>query len=373
VKLTHDTAVEARRGSQAALARCRGVASSLRLPGIRPSALFAATVLTELPVIWVRMLLVLAGAALVLLLKGDSTGGAEGLVKLALIPTGWSLLALLTPAGGGWWWRQKMGGREPSLRERAAYQDAVETIRSLTPAPIRLPTSWFVIDAPQPDAAVCGEWLVLSRGLLESEWLAAVLAHELGHVNSSDGKLTAAINRLVINPPARKDYSDHGRTVVLAADAVSLSISLIGGLAWLIRKAIRFAGGGVALRLLAPFWGSYWREREYAADQYAARLGQGEELADFLELHALIHDHPVPFIWLTEHTHPPTELRIDRLRNASSRPVAVAPGSEPVKTAPAGPPAAGPDGPALTEPDPCAESSLRSAGMALPTSAGHIP
>jgi hypothetical protein len=28
----------------------------------------------------------------------------------------------------------------------------------------------------------------------------------------------------------------------------------------------------------------------------------------------LIHDHPVPFIWLTEHTHPPAELRIDRLR-----------------------------------------------------------
>ena len=60
---------------------------------------------------------------------------------------------------------------------------------------------------------------------------------------------------------------------------------------------------------------SYWREREYTADQYAAALGQAEELADFLEIHALIHDHPVPLIWLTEHTHPPTELRIDKLRN----------------------------------------------------------
>ncbi len=29
-----------------------------------------------------------------------------------------------------------------------------------------------------------------------------------------------------------------------------------------------------------------------------------------------MHDHPVPFIWLTEHTHPPTELRVDRLRNS---------------------------------------------------------
>jgi Zn-dependent protease with chaperone function len=65
---------------------------------------------------------------------------------------------------------------------------------------------------------------------------------------------------------------------------------------------------------MAPGWGSYWREREYTADEHAASLGQAEELADFLETHALIHDHPVPFIWLTEHTHPPTELRIDRLR-----------------------------------------------------------
>jgi hypothetical protein len=32
----------------------------------------------------------------------------------------------------------------------------------------------------------------------------------------------------------------------------------------------------------------------------------------------LIHDHPVPFIWMTEHTHPPTELRIDRLRASTN-------------------------------------------------------
>lgn len=45
----------------------------------------------------------------------------------------------------------------------------------------------------------------------------------------------------------------------------------------------------------------------------------------------------------------------------------VAPGAEPVKAAPSGPPAAGPFGPTLTEPTPSAEQSLRSAGKALPT------
>jgi len=45
----------------------------------------------------------------------------------------------------------------------------------------------------------------------------------------------------------------------------------------------------------------------------------------------------------------------------------VAPGAEPVKAAPPGPPTAGPDGPTLTEPTPSAEQSHRSAGKALPT------
>lgn len=49
----------------------------------------------------------------------------------------------------------------------------------------------------------------------------------------------------------------------------------------------------------------------------------------------------------------------------------VAPGAEPVKGAPSGPPAAGPCGPTLTEPAPSAEQSLRSAGKALPTSQQH--
>jgi hypothetical protein len=55
-----------------------------------------------------------------------------------------------------------------------------------------------------------------------------------------------------------------------------------------------------------------WLAEQYAAttDQLGVLLG----CADFLEIHGLIHDHPIPFIWLAEHTHPPTELRIDRLR-----------------------------------------------------------
>jgi len=313
-------------------------------------------------------------ALLVLLLKGDPTGGAEGLAELALIPTAWSLFALITPLGGGWWWRTNMGGREPSERERSAYCDALELLSGHASHTLREPSGWFVIDSPQPDAAVCGDTLMVSRGLFESEYLPAVLAHELGHLNSSDDKLTAALNRVVIHPPptSREREPRQRAMAILADDRVTLTITLIGALIWLLRKTVAFAKGGLGLRITAPFWGSYWREREYVADQYAASLGQAEELADFLEIHALIHDHPVPFIWLTEHTHPPSELRVDRLREAGSGPlVQVAPGSEPVKAAPSEPPAAGPDGPALTEPKPSAGRALMWAGRALPRSRGH--
>lgn len=294
-----------------------GLLRTLRLPSIPTLALYAATILTELPVLFARMCIVFAVAVIVLATRGESILAAERYVELAWIPTAWSIFALITPLGGGWWWLNNMGGREPSERERAAYNDAIDLLNAQSGLALRLPGMWFVTDEPQPDAAVCGNTLMLSRGLLEGEYLPAVLAHELGHLASSDGKLTAAINRLIINPfPKTRERQRRERTptMIPAEGRLLLTVTLFGAALWGVRWVVRFAGGGFGLMLLTSFWGSYWREREYLADQHAASLGQAEELADFLEVHALMHDHPIPFIWLTEHTHPPTELRIDRLR-----------------------------------------------------------
>jgi Zn-dependent protease with chaperone function len=292
---------------------------ALRLPSLSTLCLYAATLVAEVPVLITRLILVFFAAALVLFIKTGSPAGAEGIAELAWIPTAWSVFALVTPLGGGWWWAQNMGARKPSEREQSAYQDAVDLLQAHSPAPLRLARSWFVLDEPQPDAAVCDNTLILSRGLLESEHLAAVLAHELGHLASSDGKLTAAINRLIINPlPNMRERRRREKgVVVVGGDRLLLTTTLFGASIWALRRIVGFAQGGFGLRITSPFWGSYQREREYTADQHAARLGQGDELADFLEIHALINDHPVPFIWLTEHTHPPTELRIDRLRKTS--------------------------------------------------------
>jgi Zn-dependent protease with chaperone function len=243
------------------------------------------------------------------------------------------MLALLTPVGSAWWWRTRAGARSPSAREVAAYNDAVDLLQAHADRPLALPARWFVLDMPQPDAAVCGNALMLSRGLLESEDLPAVLAHELGHLASPDGRLTAALNRLVIfsspfGPTAEEHQQQpHEQQRVdeparEPRDDAQLLWSAVLCVARVLAKIAIFAKGGFGLKITGPILARYWRAREYKADQYAANLGQADELADFLEIHALIHDHPVPFIWLTEHTHPPTELRIDRLRNNRRHPIA---------------------------------------------------
>jgi hypothetical protein len=86
-----------------------------------------------------------------------------------------------------------------------AYNDAIDLLQSHSSTRLPLPQSWFVIDTPPPDAAVSGNTLMLSRGLLESDHLPAVIAHELGHLATPDGRLTAALNRLILPRPGRFD------------------------------------------------------------------------------------------------------------------------------------------------------------------------
>ena len=283
--------------------------------GFSPAALvmYAATLTLELPVVVLRLLLAYILALIALAITGHPAIDANTLSLVALLPTLWSVLALAWPGGSGWWWRQQIGGRRPSQREQLAYHDALELLRDNTREPLTEPGMWFVLDTPEPDAAVLGNTLMLSRGLLESPHLPAVLAHELGHLATPDGQVTAALNRLVIHPAIYdpEPQERHHRRQPPLDDELFILIAVA---VWAAKKLLAFLRGGLGLYLLHPIWGHYWRRREYTADQHAATLGQADELADFLEIHALLHDHPIPYIWLTDHTHPPTELRIDQLR-----------------------------------------------------------
>ena len=200
-------------------------------------------------------------------------------------PLIFSVATLLLPLGG-WLWQQQSGGRTPSERERLIYEDALAVLSQADPS-LRPPRRWFVLDEPSVNAAAYADTLMIARGLIESGYLEAVLAHELGHLNSSDARLTAALHRLT-TPPRRR----------LRFPLRTLGFLVSGALGvWLMRLPLS----------------AYWREREFQADRYAASLGQGEALMRFLDQHALEHDLPVPFRWLTEHSHPSTEHRIDRL------------------------------------------------------------
>ncbi|MFI4992435.1 MAG: M48 family metalloprotease [Solirubrobacterales bacterium] len=288
--------------------------------------LYALTVVLEAPVIAVRWVLVVIVGTIMSVVGGPAISG-NVLLLIALAPTLWSVFALISPVGSGWWWRQHLGGREPSQREQLAYQDAVEHLQAKSLEPLPLPASWFVLDLNEPDTGVVGNALMLSRGLLEMS-VAALLGHELRHLGSLDGRITLALNRLIMFPP-KKTAEEHQEqrqqqprsdVHVVAEDPVIWAILALRAFLWIIRKAIRFAKGGLGLWLTIPLWGRYWRAREYAADHYAATLGQADELADFLEVHALLYDRPIPHMWLTDTDHDFTELRIDKLRNYRHEP-----------------------------------------------------
>jgi Zn-dependent protease with chaperone function len=196
-----------------------------------------------------------------------------------------SAATLILPLGG-WLWQQQEGSRSPSERERFVFEDALATLKHADPK-LRPPRRWCVLDTYELNAAVYADTLMLTRGLLDSGYLECVLAHELGHLNSSDARVTAALHRLTTQPRRRMPKG--------------------------LRLITLIATGGLPMWLTRAPWGAYWRQREHQADEYAAKLGQAASLARFLETNALDEDLPVPFMWLTDTSHPHVEHRIDRL------------------------------------------------------------
>jgi Zn-dependent protease with chaperone function len=132
---------------------------------------------------------------------------------------------------------------------------------------------------------------MVTRAILDSAAFPAVLAHELGHLNSSDARVTAAVYRLTTPP----------------REPVGFPFRLI----------TYVASGRAAMALTRSPWAAYWRHREKVADEYAARLGQGAVLADYLDTHALAGDLPTPFKFLSSDSHPWTEHRIEGVDAAS--------------------------------------------------------
>ncbi len=265
--------------------------------------LLVLTILIELVSAWIRYRVMFSVFSFVL----------EDAISLILAnivgygPLIWSVLNALGLPGGGFQTRRALGARELSQRERDAFSQALAQL----PAQTRAPRWIYALDAPFEQGYVIGSALYLTRPALQSPYLPALIAHELGHLNTSDGRLLLALNRLTLPFFQALGITVAGDTAsddpLLARLARKQTGCIRSGLVLMLT----LMGGGFGGRLLGFLWVRYWRAREYAADRYAAELGQADLLADFLEIQAQPFDMATPFMQGMVHDY--TELRIDRL------------------------------------------------------------
>jgi Zn-dependent protease with chaperone function len=218
----------------------------------------------------------------------------------------WATSGLILPMGAGPYMADGLGARRPTQTELDVYHDAIDTLKVRDTA-IRLPKHLYVLDQNDLNACVIADTLIVNRELLNTGYAEAIIAHELGHLNSMDTRVTVAVNRLGSLARGTQPLRQ-ARTDMIAKGQ---SLGCIAGTVMLI---IRLCAGALPTAIMAPAWAAWWRHREYAADEFAAHLGQAEHLANLLEVHGLLYDTPIRRVWTTTHTHPPVALRIERLR-----------------------------------------------------------
>ncbi|HSZ13084.1 MAG TPA: M48 family metalloprotease [Solirubrobacteraceae bacterium] len=270
----------------------RGLAS--QSPGI---VLYTVTLAGQLFAAIARALI----ASVVLEIVGLLTGWTIPVNAISLAvgfaPLAVSLLSVLCPPLvapiDGRWWEMSQGGRAPEQDEREAFQRAFNELQAVDPT-LRPPRHWFVAEEPACNASAYASSLCVNRGLLESPYAAAVIAHEMGHLRSSDTHLTSALSLLLIRP----------MTTPGLYPLWSLPFRCLG---WV-------ASGQAVFWFTGNTWEMYWRTREFAADEYAARLGQAHALAQSLTRESLPHERPIPHMRFSRATHPYTKPRIARLQ-----------------------------------------------------------
>jgi Zn-dependent protease with chaperone function len=271
--------------------------------GVGPGALlYVATLAGQLSAAVARWLIAAVTLDVVAWLTGWPIPVGQLSLTIAFAPLLASLLCLLCPPLmdpiAGRWWEMSCGGRPPEQDEHEAFEQAITQLRAADPT-VRAPRHWFVAEDAARNAAAYAGSLRLDRGLLESPYLAAVLAHELAHLRSSDARLTSALNLLLLAPMDTPSVRP-------------LRSFALRGLLWV-------ACGQAVLSLTANAWEMYWRSREIAADEYAARLGLGFGLASALEADSLPHEQPIARMRFSRSTHPYTKPRIVKLRAPGSK------------------------------------------------------
>lgn len=212
-----------------------------------------------------------------------------GAVIIAFLPVVLSLLTLTVLPGGYGLSAKELDAREPNDEEREILLGAQRQILAEAPEGTIGPTRWLVLNKPDENAFVLGTTIYIHWGLIDSEYLGPVLAHELGHLNHGDGRLMLALRRFV---PPPLSYIPMERIGCLALPLMAF-------------------GGGAGLMLMTPLWNRHWQRREFLADRFAYECGQAVGLIEFLELYEFF-DVAVPFGFLRR-SHPHSAARTDKL------------------------------------------------------------
>jgi Zn-dependent protease with chaperone function len=274
----------------------KSTARALKLDQAPWVALYAVTLAAQWFAAVARWLLAYIALELVKLITGWPIPSNQIALAFAFAPLVVSLLSVLCPPLiaplDGRWWEISSGGRPPEDDEREAFDRALSELQDVDPN-LRAPRHWFVAEAPGSNAAAYAASMQVERGLLESPYAAAVIAHELGHLRTSDARVSSALNLLALTRT--------GKPVLWPVWSLPFRWFW-----WL-------ACGQAVMALTGHAWEMYWRTREYAADAYAARLGQGPALAMSLEQDSLPYEQPIPRMRFSRATHPYTKPRIARL------------------------------------------------------------
>jgi len=213
-------------------------------------------------------------------------------LTFAVFPLLWSIGTFLgIPGGWGLMW--EYGARRPSHRDKATVKPVLAELRQRGG---RGPLLWFVIDDPTPNAQAVGRTIYINSGLIGDPHLAAVLAHECGHITASTANVLLALIRLEF--PG------------LRAARVYLRLVDFSPLPGLVR--VLSGGASWQLPIIWSLWQWYFRRSEHRADRVAKRLGYGHELATYLDVYERPMDVASPFG--RGRTHPYAEHRIGRLQ-----------------------------------------------------------
>jgi Zn-dependent protease with chaperone function len=241
---------------------------------------------------------------------GVWVGGPVVGIILGFGPYLWSLAGLIGLTSGVVPSYFYSGARRASRREREMVTPQLDALISKG---VRGPRAWYVVDQPYTGAWVTGRVLFLTHDAVRSPFLRPIIAHELGHLNSSDGRLSLALYCLVF-PGAIFFYQflyEWTKSVAATPGClVVLGAFFLFAPLW-IAIALLFGGWSVLI-LLHPLR-LYWRQREYMADKYAARLGEARTLADYYDNGVVAFDMATPWMFLTARKHPYVELMHDRL------------------------------------------------------------